>query len=79
MFPLRWNSPVTSYPPGGVEVLEREETSGTGGSALEMSEEAAAEAVGKWESRSDFHFPTAGESPAAAGRMPRPWLPLISI
>ena len=41
-----WNSPVTSYPPGRVEVRERETQGGAGFVAVA--------AVGKWESRSDF-------------------------
>jgi len=57
---------LTSYPPGEVEVFKREEAV------------VAAEAVGKWESRSDFQarrasvFSTAGPGQAAA-KMAAPW------
>src|SRR5690242_19489418 len=73
-----WNSPVTSYPPGGVEVRERETQGGAGFVVVA--------AVGKWESRSDFQaewksrsltFPRSGFSTAAgqcpAGKIAAPW------
>src|SRR3990170_989580 len=51
--PPVWESLLTSYPPGGVEMCESQAAQGAGGLlvAKVRGEVAAAVAVGKWESR----------------------------
>jgi hypothetical protein len=50
----RWKSLLTSYPPGGVEMYEREAAQGAGKSGADVNYEiVVVVAVGKWESQRD--------------------------